>query len=133
MGPQVGMEWPSQEGTWGIPADTGWEEMPVDLAQELGQGAGEEGEVELVSDEVPSPAQEIHQGLGVRVQLCRCRGRAIALAPHQTHAARNGVPPCALAPARPPGSPHRLVLARQVSSARRAQAARPCVARQDPA
>lgn len=39
--------------------------MPVDLAQELGQSAGEEGEIKLVSDEVPSPAQEIHQGLGI--------------------------------------------------------------------
>lgn len=131
MGPQAGMGWRSQEGTWGIPADAVGEEVPVDLAQELGQGAGEEGEVELVSDEVPSPAQEIHQALGVGVQLCRCRGRAIAPAPHQTHATRNGVPPCAPTPTRPPGSPHRLVLARQVSSARRAQVARPWGSRQD--
>lgn len=39
--------------------------MPVDLAQELGQSAGEERDIKLVSDEVPSPAQEIHQGLGI--------------------------------------------------------------------
>lgn len=99
MGPQAGTGWPSQEGTWGIPADTGGEKMPIDLAQELGQGTGEEGEVELVSDEVPSPPQEIHQGLSIGVQLCRCSGRAMGPAPHRTHATRNGVPPCALAPA----------------------------------
>lgn len=73
---------PAQEGTWGIPADAGGEEVPIDLAQELGQGAGEEGEVKLVSDEVPSPAQEIHQGLGIGVQLCGCNRRAMAPAPH---------------------------------------------------
>jgi len=74
--------------------------LPVDLAQELGQGTGEEGEVKLISDEVPSPAQEIHQGLGVGVQLCGRSSRAIALAPHRPHAARNRVPPNTLALAR---------------------------------
>lgn len=39
--------------------------MSIDLAQELGQSAREEREIKLVSDEVPSPAQEIHQGLGI--------------------------------------------------------------------
>lgn len=99
MGPQTGTEWPSREGTWGIPADTGREEMPIDLAQELRQGASEEGEVKLVSDEVPSPAQEIHQGLGVGVQLCGCSGKAMAPLVHQTHTTRNGIPTCTLAPA----------------------------------
>lgn len=81
-------------GTWGIPTDAGGEEVPVDLAQELGQGAGEEGEVELVSDEVPSPAQETHQGLGIGVQLCGFSKRAVSPAPCQT----NSVPqPCAIA------------------------------------
>lgn len=81
-------------GTWGIPTDAGGEEVPVDLAQELGQGAGEEGEVELVSDEVPSPAQETHQGLGIGVQLCGFSKRAVSPAPCQT----SSVPqPCAIA------------------------------------
>lgn len=79
--------------TWGIPANAGWEEVPIDLAQELGQGVGEEGEVKLVSDEVTSPAQEIHQGLGIGVQLCRHTRKDMVLAPHWPHPIKNGVPP----------------------------------------
>lgn len=94
--------------------------MPVDLAQELGQSTGEEGEIKLVSDEVPSPAQEIHQGLGVGVQLCGHRGRDVALAPHQKWGLS-----LHRSPGMTPSSPHRLILAWQVSSARRAQVARP--------
>lgn len=94
--------------------------MPVDLAQELGQSAGEEGEIKLVSDEVPSLAQEIHQGLGIGVQLCGHTGRDVALAPCQKWG-----PSPHPSPGMTPSSPHRLILAWQVSSARRAQVARP--------
>lgn len=94
--------------------------MPVDLAQELGQSAGEEGEIKLVSDEVSSLVQEIHQGLGIGVQLCGHRGRDVTLAPRQKWG-----PSLHPSPGTTPSSPHRLVLAWQVSSARRAQVARP--------
>lgn len=94
--------------------------MPVDLAQELGQSAGEEGEIKLVSDEVPSLAQEIHQGLGIGVQLCGHRGRDMALASCQKWG-----PSLDSNPDMTPSSPHRLVLAWQASSARRAQVALP--------
>lgn len=94
--------------------------MPVDLAQELRKSAGEEGEIKLVSDEVPSPAQEIHQGLSIGVKLCGHRGRDMALVPHQKWS-----PSLLPSPSMTPSSPHRLILAWQVSSARRAQVARP--------
>lgn len=94
--------------------------MPVDLAQELGQSAGEKREIKLVSDEVPSLAQEINQVLSIGVQLCGHRGRDMALAPHQKWG-----PSLHPSPGMTPSSPHRLVLAWQVSSARRAQVARP--------
>lgn len=51
---------PAKEDTWGIPAATVGEDLPIDIAQKLWQSMGEEGEIQLVSDEVPSPAQEIH-------------------------------------------------------------------------
>lgn len=70
-------------GTWGISTDADGEEMTIDLAQELWQGAGKEGEVKLVLDEVPSLAQETHQGLGVGMQLCGFSKRAVSSAPCQ--------------------------------------------------
>lgn len=70
-------------GTWGTSTDADREEMAIDLAQELGQGAGEEREVKLVSDKIPSTAQETHQGLGVGMQLCGFSKRAVSPAPCQ--------------------------------------------------
>lgn len=97
----------ARAGTWSIPAGTGGEEVPVDLAQELGQGAGEEGELDLVPDEVPGPAQETHQRLGVGVQLWGRSKRTTSLAP-----CRHGMPP--LSPAR--HSPRALALSHRIAS-----------------